>query len=799
MTAEPMINESKMAAGSVELRRRRQRRYVSHAAAAFTLIELLIVIALSGLLLALLFTPIVQGLRITNKTRALVIAQDATRFGLEKMERELSSASYVFDNTNTPIELPLEPTGTVTRTQNSGGTQTAIYPSTTPVVAYGRVDFIPVETNAPAGGTPIDPTTGAALGGSSTLLPGAAAGHRFVRYFIGLQHNLNADGTVDYYRNVFEFPSSTIDSKGAFNPFVLYRAEYDPHDPNLIAQSSNGPVIQKTANGDGSMNDPTFFYNTNAANTTDPISGTKGTGTYAANWQHVAVPIVAGANMDMLTWQRGGSGLFDATSPFHLGAMFTAGTVVGDTAAPAFLTNLNAENPSAIPTLYTTKSGEWTVPFSVSVYRGVNNAAPGATGSVTLQFAYNTSSGNLECNVLNASGSLAPTASPKYYCIYSRLTGRYFVSLPTLTMTIDPVRGRIETGMPPLGVDSSGQLQVYLYDSANNLSTAPTAFAGSTSSPITVVQGEVEQTIYRSTTLDIVNANQAIPVTTPGQVIPPGLTTPTQTIPADQGLLFVDLSQSNQASPPSLASVAGYFPTSLSTTPINTGGVTNAGALISPFVAFNGAILALGTERVMGPDDAGTLMGSGASLTILHPYFRTGNNDDLGKGVDSPPQSGNLYTRTSPLNYTLPPKSDFTNRPILEFADNPPLDTTTPAALTSYQQFLAQNLPSGLPVPHSTLPPSSSTPAAEVQVSFLWQNNFARNSNGYPIDVNGKSPFDANQNGQVVPQADVFRVDYGTRSLLSVGLSVEVYDTSSGRPQVSQVTDKIKINNANQH
>ena len=38
-------------------------------------------------------------------------------------------------------------------------------------------------------------------------------------------------------------------------------------------------------------------------------------------------------------------------------------------------------------------------------------------------------------------------------------------------------------------------------------------------------------------------------------------------------------------------------------------------------------------------------------------------------------------------------------------------------------------------------------------------------------------------------------VSYGTRSLINLNIGTRVYDTSSGQPQLSTVSDKIKVNN----
>ncbi len=70
---------------------------------AFTLIEILIVIALSAVLFALLLIPLFSALNYTHQAQSLTAMQDAVRVTREEITRELSSALYVFDNTSHPF------------------------------------------------------------------------------------------------------------------------------------------------------------------------------------------------------------------------------------------------------------------------------------------------------------------------------------------------------------------------------------------------------------------------------------------------------------------------------------------------------------------------------------------------------------------------------------------------------------------------------------------------------------------------------------------------------------------------
>ena len=75
------------------------------AVRAFTLIEILIVIALTAVLFALLLIPLISALRYTKQAQIVTAAQDAARITKERIARELGSAVYVFDGTSHPFQL----------------------------------------------------------------------------------------------------------------------------------------------------------------------------------------------------------------------------------------------------------------------------------------------------------------------------------------------------------------------------------------------------------------------------------------------------------------------------------------------------------------------------------------------------------------------------------------------------------------------------------------------------------------------------------------------------------------------
>jgi type II secretory pathway pseudopilin PulG len=123
-------------------------RTAGSTAAAFTLVELLIVMAISIIILGLLFGPLVQGFNLTRRTQAITQAQDAIRFGLENLIRELSEAAFVYDNSSTPIILPLEDPADLRRDITYPANPSGLPPSTPPFL-YAKLDFAPARSRTP--------------------------------------------------------------------------------------------------------------------------------------------------------------------------------------------------------------------------------------------------------------------------------------------------------------------------------------------------------------------------------------------------------------------------------------------------------------------------------------------------------------------------------------------------------------------------------------------------------------------------------------------------------------------------
>ena len=744
------------------------------------------VIALTGLLLALILGPLVQAFRLTNRARALAEAQDATRFGIERLKRELSQAAYVFDNTNLPIVLPLDLAAPNTKRDP------AIYPTAAggvrPLVLNCKIDFIPNATQGEGPNTILDPTTDKPLGGTALSLP-SAPGKRIVRYFIGLRYNTVKPGQpAPYYQNVYEFPRT--DSE--LNPFVLYRAEYAPDDPNLFdqTQTRNGQPAYLANQYDidkAGLHDPDFFYNTATATSINPITNRKGNGlTYAENWRAVSNPILATTNLDVLGWRRGSDRQLVNGSPFQTLVNFNPSTVVGDTAVAGFLSNTQAEAPGAVPTLYNAKFGQWVFPFTVTVYRGATqysgdgaNVPQDATfGRATFVFEkVDDGKGNTVTQVRRPDTGVGRLTAndTQYYWLQDSVNGKFYIFSPGLAFSVDSSRGRVETAFPPLATQNGVPLFVPAGQTANNTLPLNPGLAGN--------YGQLVPTFYqRNTRDDDPNDETAygesqrsagLAYTTVGGAV--------QYLPINQGIVRAELYDRSGVNGFKYVPISGV-PNQVYPSPFNAfGNAINA-------TPFQGILMVPGSEIVLGPDsilsrDPNRQRGTAPTgFTLLTTYFRVpAVVGTLAKKVsivgDEKTQNGSRYLWTAQMNYRL--EADLGNyaTPYLQF-DQPGQEP---------------NAAAGLPAAAA-----GDGVQGDLHINFLWQNNYSRNNLGQPINAQG-DPTTNNVNGadrnRVRPEADVIKLDYATRSLINVTMGARVFDASTKTAQSAQVADKVTVNN----
>lgn len=805
------------------LRARRERLLASQsrvaraAALAFTLVELLTVIAITVILLGLLFGPIIQGFNFTRRARAIAQAQDAARFGLERLSRELGAATYIYDNISSTIVLPMQAPGVQRNITALDGYDPAA-PNTWSYVAFGRIDFVAAATRD-AGGVK-DPTTGRPVGGAE-LRP-FTRGTRVVRYFLGLKtpNEINPDTgvvTPRYYENVYEFPRTD----DGFNPVVLYRAEFDPTDPNLFNQDPQ--QFNSAGVNSGGFNDPNFFYNTDVADSTNTAGVTGNNRSYAANWRAIARPVIASENVDLVAWNRTGALQNDpafrrnevnATDPFKPTVSFAPAAVSADTATPGFLENTAAESPGAVPTLYTAKYGQWTLPFRVTFLRGAAGYEPGSPranepyGSLSLEF-YTAANGSLQVTPVS-SGSLT-TPNSDLYVSLSPSNGRYFVKTPDLAFLVDPDRGRIETGLPPL----QGQSGVPYIARGNAVAAmVPGTTIFNTADPAQSNYGELIETRF-------VASSRWARANAGGNVIAAD-GTPVDIL-TNQGIVEADVFAQPVTQNGSL--LLGH----ITADTVPTGQTAGAG-LQSPLDVFGtnnaagnprGIMVVPGSERVFGPDPSAYV------TSRLVPYVR----------VPALAGQNNLGQRAAVTDNDVIPDPALAPRRM--YADLAPIPTRYQFDYAAFEpdtgatrQLARVRFASGLdnPLPDANGQDNNAQAAAArypglparrpsqvgngnllnlqsgrtgyddsyIQVTYLWQNNYSRNGDiasfdyGMPLTASLEN-FDQGSTGR--PEADVVKVDYSTRALINVQLGARVYDVATSTAQSVTVSDKIQVNN----
>ena len=306
---------------------------------AFTLIEILVVIALTAVLFALLIIPLVSALNYTRQAQLVTAAQDAARSTRERITRELSSAVFVFDGTSHPFQVPAGTTPNPGDDRYTNFLDLQMLNKTGgPVVAHAynaKLDFVLAKTSK---GDVIDPTVGdpatnasqginytrsangsAIISNPSLVFP-LAAGSTMTRYFVGLRDPSKP------YNNTREGKANGSDD----NTYILYRAEFSPYTYNLTPglgkpaasanpalfaarpklDANNQPVIDKYGNTIyiPELDDPDFFRYV-GGNDTNWLSDTHSAFTAAEviahngrvdKWMQISKPVIPGPNVDLL-------------------------------------------------------------------------------------------------------------------------------------------------------------------------------------------------------------------------------------------------------------------------------------------------------------------------------------------------------------------------------------------------------------------------------------------------------------------------------------------------------------------
>jgi prepilin-type N-terminal cleavage/methylation domain-containing protein len=322
--------------------------------AGFTLVEILVVLAITSILMLLVFGPLVQSFNITRRAQAESEAQQMARGVLDDITAELANATYVRDNTTPEARLEILLPEDFFETPDLPENHRLV------PLSFAKLDFYPPSKGDP--GNPeynpyidkIDPTlVGKAPIGNITLP--MARGVSMVRYFIGLRDPFQP------YLNKYE--QALVRAGRADNLFVLYRAEVVPVLPD---GQVNTNLFEVGPDGGPLLDDPYFFtvFQNDPQVKLDRVS----------NWLAVSRVVVPQERADLIRVIRdakSGKVVYDADGrPQVLPLLsFQPQRVDDEPASPDNTTVVGEEAPDRIPTGFATQYGGWTDEYGIKLWR----------------------------------------------------------------------------------------------------------------------------------------------------------------------------------------------------------------------------------------------------------------------------------------------------------------------------------------------------------------------------------------------------------------------------------------------
>lgn len=196
---------------------RTQRRLL--AGAGFTLVELLVVVAILSVLFTLLFVPLMKSFGYIHTSNVRIGVQNSVRMIFEAITREIADATYIYDNIDDPLQCSL----VMVLPQGVGGNANV---------------RLPGDTTAPPTNVPI------------LLLPGPGLDYNVttplhVHYGLFLSKALSPSGQLLPYSNEFELDNADLRGAGppvpagaltlSDNLYRIFRAEYYPYQESGVS------------------------------------------------------------------------------------------------------------------------------------------------------------------------------------------------------------------------------------------------------------------------------------------------------------------------------------------------------------------------------------------------------------------------------------------------------------------------------------------------------------------------------------------------------------------------------------
>lgn len=727
---------------------------------AFTLIEMLVVIAITIILFALLLRPLVTSLRLTQRAQLLAAATSAANITLERVTRELGSAVYVFDNTGHPFTVAGGVPNLPSTTRLDRFTDFLDLEMTdaqgNPVVAHAynaKLDFVPARH---ADSNLKDPTTGdepiqlrpgggsASLSNTGLLFP-LGPSSTITRYFIGLKRPVDYSVTPagqGLYSNSNEGNLAAASSQED-NTYILYSVTFAPYKKQGTTYGVNTDLLAKNAQGKPELDDPDFFryvtgtdvnwlsddhHNYTAAEAADH-------NTRVENWVKIAKPVITQPDMDLLLLPHNtdGSIAYDQNAPFqniaHTGvahdpvgnkdypivntsvnfrpAIIAADAAPGSTAEYASLgfpsNPADANGLVYVPTQFTASNRSWTYPYSLTLYQ---YSDPTSYTTDIFQDAGSSVLGNIN-------------TSPGDIMEY-RVTTDSSGNVTDRTPVFDVTQGVV------LAAGNGGDIHHYVPLSINPDTGAMNFDTPALPAPANQ-NTQIQAPGYRP--------YQRFWSATPDEI--------------NQGTLLATRDVNNNPTPGIVDLTQLYCNTDGSGTLVTAGGA-NTSPLPRPGQAPTdlqcaNAVIVPGSVRIYGPDAT-----PGPNYGQSVPYSQVSPGTPL---------SENQY------------RVDYVNNTVTFYVTGlPPVAGGTVAA-------------GGEQLPTTQ---ANGSAAAPVRISFNYQANLAPTNPANPISLtNPARPYRV-------------KVDYQTRDLLDINIGVRVYDPSQGgRAVIVPVSNRVRIGNSN--
>lgn len=721
----------------------------------FTLLELLVVLAITSVLLTLIFQPLITGFNLTSRAGTQVASQSDARDAMRTISSLLTNAAVVYDNSNTPINIWVK---------DQAGNQ---YPVPTP---FGMVEYIAPsrQLDQSPGSLAIDPTTGlpiypktASDGQAGFALP-LAPGRTLGRIWIGLRNcnSQSAAGAANPdaasqsgmplvpYGNRWSDPAQVSPQND--NRYTVYRAEvqaYMPDPFNAGKYIPNLSLFHTAADAGGTkdardgaliLDDPNFPYDTSLAGANDSkgdrkwaVPGWKdlngdGKVEIFENWAAAAKSIFDLNKADTIAFDRDDNG--NLLYPNNVnGSMrpnirplvnFAPAYVENETAAPASLGDAGSESPSAAAIAYDSQYAAWTtglnaqlpvsdnppnpnnLAYKVLVYRaGDTTTDPLSLANVN----YFLTNGNGRIVQANGPISNAPPDPNNLQATADvgpdpdPVTGVWHNANPAFAFTVDPQRGLVNFAFPH---------SVLFYDPNNPGTPAPMRYDP-----------------------NVIDAN----------------------ITTAYGARFIDLRN---------ISVANY-----NGAPLNPAGAVSPIAQFStPPGQLESVRIVPGSERIYGPDQRpGPHYGWRVQYTRV-PASTASEN--IG-----PNQYKILYEDAANAGASPDPLDPRVRVGFIQFDSLPDVDLSTPNITENLLATPPVYKLNGLPTAKLGAGPNN-TPQAE------------------PAD-----PVEVNFSFQMNRPNDVVKIDYYTRELMNIILSVRYYDPATATPQQTDLTERVRLRN----